>query len=164
MHSQSVVSSFRCLLLVRDSRFRTNVVGVMVGLPQPLKKQRRCTPALMLRGFTECRTQLRRLAWALTRFRPARHQEASTHASGSRGTLAPVKFTSGVQCPNHRSAGAPRARWARPELGKDPDVTPDQHCEEWRGLLWDRAFRRSTSWRFNHFSYSSPTAHFPSPA
>ena len=34
-----------------------------------------------------------------SRFRPARHQEDSTHASGSRGTLAPVKFTSGVQWP-----------------------------------------------------------------
>ena len=43
-------------------------------------------------------------------------------------------------------------------------MAPDQHCEEWGGLLWDRAFRRGTSWRFNHFSYSSPTAHFPSPA
>ena len=35
----------------------------------------------------------------------------------------------------HRSTGAPRARWARPELGTQPKVTPDQHCEEWGGIL-----------------------------
>ena len=51
----------------------------------------------------------------------------------------------GCNIQHHGSTGAPRARWARPELGKDPDVTPDQHCEEWRGLLRDRAFRRGAA-------------------
>ena len=63
----------------------------------------------------------------------------------------------------HGSIGAPRARWARPELGNHAMMTPGQHCDEWGGLLRDARFGAARPWRFNHFSYSSPT-HFPSPA
>jgi hypothetical protein len=30
---------------------------------------------------------------------------------------------------------APRARWARPELGNHAMMTPDQHCDEWGGYF-----------------------------
>ena len=56
------------------------------------------------------------------------------------------KFSFEVQCPNHGSTGAPRPRWERPELGRDPDVTPDQHCEEWGGYFG--IARRSASMAF----------------
>ena len=122
-----------------------------------------------------------------SRFRPA---EDSSHFLRSRCSLAIIAAGSlASRCRQHHgSAGAPRARWARPKLGRDPDETPDQHCEEWGGCLRDRAARRGRrprtpqtklhaierarrrrsfvrSFRFNHhFSYSNPTAHFPSPA
>ena len=126
-------------------QLRSDVVGVMVG-PQyatQIVKTLHCylDATLLYRAVSMPQASSSRLS---RRFRPARRQETSPDASRSRGTLAilPGEVYFRVQGPPHRSTGAPRARWARPELGKDPDVTPDQHCEEWEGLLRGRAARR----------------------
>ena len=112
MQSQSVRYSFRCLPSLRDSSFRANVVGVMVGLPQPLKLQRRCTPALMLRGFTELRLRCARERLCV------RASISSSSASGnlftrlgepSHSCPVEVYFRGAMSTPTGQ-AGAPRGR------------------------------------------------------
>ena len=115
----------------------------------------------------------------------------SLHFLRSRCSLASIPaagLTSRCKVRAERYTGAPRARRARPELGRDPDVTPDEHCEEWGGYLQDRAVRRGASpahhrlsstplggrvdgvmclLLFNHHSLTPKkrrTAHFPRPA
>ena len=60
-----------------------------------------------------------------SRFRPARHQETSPTPRGAVALLLRRGLLPGCKSQTHGSTGAPRVRWARPELGKDPDVTPD---------------------------------------
>ena len=106
---------------------------------------------------------------ASSRFRPAAARDGPHLQGGARCLCATIRaagLTSRCNVQHHRSTGAPRARWARPELGRDPDDDARSTLRGRRGATsGSRVFARRRPWRFNHpFSYSSPTAHFPSPA
>ena len=119
----------------------------------------------MLRCFTDCVcARLWRLE-ALTRFRPARHQETSTHPSGSRGTLAitPVEvyFRGATPHLHWRPEGSVGATRARKGGRRDARSTL-------RGMggatLGSRVSARHVMAFQSRLLLSSPTAHFPSPA
>ena len=114
-------------------QIRSNKVGVMFGSCYANQK---ATDAASVPISTAAYPRLYATRWeseARARFSPSGPGKHSSDFLGSRCSLAVVPaatLTSRRNVEYHGSTGAPRARWARPEVGKDPDVTPDQHCEE----------------------------------
>ena len=164
MHSRPVRYSSGCCATAATADFGPTWWECWSGFVLQLRCVGRCRLAFMHRGFTDvlCASVCERSSDS-SRFRPATHSSHFLRSRCSLRIIPAAGLTSRRNVQTHRSAGAPRARWARPELGRDPDVTPDQHCEEWRGLLRDRAFRRGMSMAFQSLLLLQSDGSLPEP-
>ena len=158
MHSRPVRYSSGCCATAATADFGPTWWECWSGFVLQLRCVGRCRLAFMHRGFTDvlCASVCERSSDS-SRFRPATHSSHFLRSRCSLRIIPAAGLTSRRNVQTHRSAGTPRARWARPELGRDPDVTPDQHCEEWGGYLEYRAARRGPVVHAHHRLSSTPS-------